>query len=100
MSKDISKIRFCEALPSDTRILGDIKTRKQRKIPCNQRLSTWLNRIERVNSFVFLSPRGYAINSHDVLNRTWRLVVEELVDNGDVREYLPAIAARQVLAVP
>lgn len=89
VSKDCTSIRFCEALPSDTRILGDIKTHRQRDFPCNQRLITLLNRIERVDSFVFLSPRGYAIDSHNLLNRTWRPVVEELVDEGDVREYLP-----------
>nr|WP_238393226.1 tyrosine-type recombinase/integrase [Myxacorys almedinensis] len=89
VSPDGSRVRFCEALPSDTRLLGDIKTHRQREFPCNGRLVGLLQRLERVDSFVFLSPRGYAIDSHNLLNRTWRPVVEELVDIGEVREYLP-----------
>ncbi|MBW4540773.1 MAG: tyrosine-type recombinase/integrase [Myxacorys chilensis ATA2-1-KO14] len=89
VSTNDSRVRFCEALPSDTRILGDIKTHRQRDFPCNPRLVELLQRIERVDSFVFLSPKGHAIDSHNVLNRTWRPVVEELVDEKVVREYLP-----------
>lgn len=89
VSKDCSRIKFCEALPADTRILGDIKTHRMREFPCNARLIRLLQKPDRVDSFVFLSPGGSAIDSHNVLNRTWRPVLEELVDADQIREYLP-----------
>lgn len=89
VAKDCSRVTFCEALPADTRILGDIKTHRRREFPCNARLVRLLQGLERVDSFVFLSPEGVSIDSHNVLNRTWRPVLEELVDGGKIREYLP-----------
>ncbi len=32
---------------------------------------------------------GMSIDSHNALNRTWRPVLEELVDESQIREYLP-----------
>ncbi|GAP99141.1 site-specific integrase [Leptolyngbya sp. NIES-2104] len=89
VSKNCDRVKFCEALPADTRILGSIKTHKIREFKCNRRLIHLLQRLDRVDSFVFLSPGGSAIDSHNVLNRTWRPVLEELVDESEIREYLP-----------
>lgn len=89
VAQNCEQITFREALPADTRILGDIKTHQMRVFRCNRRLRTLLQRLDRDDSFVFRSPEGFAIDSHNVLNRTWRPVVEELVDQNKVREYLP-----------
>ena len=89
VSKNCDSITFREALPADTRILGDIKTHRMREFPCNDRLVRLLQTLDRVDSFVFLSPGGCAIDSHNVLNRTWRPILEELVDEAQIREYLP-----------
>lgn len=87
---DCSRIRFCEAMPADTRILGATKTNKQRDFPCNERLQRLMLTIPRVCEWVFFSPKTQgAIDSHNVLNRTWRPVLEELVDARKLREYLP-----------
>jgi integrase len=89
VTRDCSSIRFCEALPADTRILGDTKTHIHRDFPANQRLVNLLKTLDRGDSFVFLAPKGGPIDSHNVLNRTWRPTLEELVDNGQIRAYLP-----------
>lgn len=89
VSKDCDHVTFCEALPADTRILGDIKTHRRREFRCNARLVRLLQSLKRQDSFVFLSPGRCAIDSHNVLNRTWRPVLEELVDENKIREYLP-----------
>ncbi|MGG6266287.1 site-specific integrase [Leptolyngbya sp. AN03gr2] len=89
VAKDCSAVTFREALPADTRILGDIKTHRIREFKCNGRLVRLLKSLDRSDSFVFISPGGVAIDSHNVLNRTWRPVLEELVDESQIREYLP-----------
>lgn len=89
VAKDYSRVTFREAFPADTRILGDIKTHRVREFKCNARLVRLLKSLDRVDSFVFLSPGGMAIDSHNVLNRTWRPVLEDLVDESEIREYLP-----------
>lgn len=89
IAKDCTTITFAEALPADTRTLGKTKTRKIRRVQCNERLVALLKSQEKSTEWVFPSPNGCAIDSHNVLNRTWKPVVEALVDTGSVREYLP-----------
>jgi len=89
--RDCSAIHFTEALPADTRILGDIKTHKHRTFPCNPRLVTLLQGQQRQgDGYVFPSQgTGTAINSQNFLKRTWKPVVMALVEAGQVRKYLP-----------
>lgn len=49
ISADCLKIQFKEAMPSDTGILGETKTRKVRTFPCNASLSAFLNSVKPEN---------------------------------------------------
>jgi integrase len=91
ISKDYTTITFSEALPADTRILGDIKTHKHRGFPCNARLMRLLQSRPRSEGYVFPSQGGadIAISSQNLLNRTWKPVVEALAEAGILRKYLP-----------
>ena len=98
VSKDCDKIRFEEAIPSDTRIRGTLKTGKPRTFPCNHKLQTFITSIkpEQVSVLkpVFPAPRGKEIDSHNFLNRVWKPVINNLVESGEVEEYLPQYSAR------
>lgn len=76
ISNDCSKIRFEEALPSDTRVRGPIKTGKPRTFPCNVKLQAFLESIKLhdVKPFdpIFPSPEGKEIDTHNFLNRMWQ----------------------------
>lgn len=93
ISTDCLKIQFKEAVPSDTGIRGDTKTRKIRAFPCNPRLQAFLQSIRpekpSPDDLVFSSPRGQVIDSHNFLNRFWKPVVKGLVKAGKVEKYLP-----------
>lgn len=93
ISADCLKIQFKEALPSDTGILGETKTRKVRTFPCNASLSEFLKSIKPENiqpeNLVFPARGGKVIDSHNFLNRIWKPVVESLVKAGKVERYLP-----------
>jgi integrase len=92
------RIRFEEAIPSDTRIRGETKTHKARPFPCNKSLQEFLLSIKPTkasrNDFVFPSPRGGVLDTHNFLNRIWKPVVLALVDAGKVQQYLPQYHAR------
>ncbi len=97
VARDFSFITIREALPADVRVLGKTKTGKSRKVPTNNKLSTLLQ--ERFllwgsNSYVFPSPRGTAVDSHNLSQRVWKPVVEALVKEGKVSKYLPLYACR------
>lgn len=88
-------IHFCKALPADTRLLKDTKTHENRKFPINDRLRYLLKSICSINEYIFPSPKGSWIDAHNCLNRTWKPVVNALVLEGIVREYLPMKHTRQ-----
>jgi integrase len=91
IAKDCATISFTEALPADTRILGDIKTHRHRDFPCNARLVKLLQSQPRGDGYVFPSQggKGTAISSQNLLNRTWKPVVSALAADGTIRKYLP-----------
>lgn len=93
ISKDCCKIRFEEALPSDTKILGATKTGKARSFPCNGKLQTFLQELKPGKSspeaLVFPSPRGGVIDTHNFSNRIWRPVLEALLRESKVEQSLP-----------
>lgn len=93
IATDCLKIQFKEAVPSDTGIRGDTKTRKTRAFPCNPRLQAFLQSIRpekpSPDDLVLPSRRGQVIDSHNFLNRFWKPVVEGLVKAGKVEKYLP-----------
>lgn len=92
------RIRFEQAIPSDTRIEGETKTHQARTFPCNKSLQAFFLSIKPEkasrNNFVFPSPRGQVLNTHNFLNRIWKPVVLELVNVGKVQQYLPQYNAR------
>lgn len=98
IAADCSKIHFKEALPSDTGIRGETKTRKQRVFPCNAKLQAFLLSIKSESAtskdLVFPAPRGRVLDSHNFLNRIWKPVLEGLVKAGKVDEYLPVYNIR------
>lgn len=98
ISKDCSKIRFEEAIPSDTRIRGPLKTDIPRTFPCNPQLQALMKSIKppdaKGSDPVLPSPTGKEIDTHNFLNRTWKPVVEGLVKAGEGEQYLPQYNAR------
>ena len=106
ISKDCSEIHFEEAIPSDTRIRGSLKTDSPRIFPCNPQLQALLKSIRPANAKetdpVLPSPEGKEIDTHNFLNRMWKPVVEKLVEEGKSKEkeeekvelYLPQYNAR------
>lgn len=92
------KIRFEEAIPSDTRIRGETKTHSIRTFPCNKSLQAFLQSIKSEkasrDNFVFPAPRGGVLDTHNFLNRVWKPVVHALVEAGEVERYLPQYHAR------
>lgn len=93
ISQDCLRIQFKEAIPSDTGIRGETKTGKARAFPCNPKLQAFLQCIKpeniSPNDLVFPALRGKVIDSHNFLNRVWKPVVENLVKDGKVEQYLP-----------
>jgi len=98
ISGDCSRIRFEEAIPSDTRIRGLIKTGKPRTFPCNSKLQSFLEAIKpkHIKPFdpVFPAPGGREIDTHNFLNRRWKPVLTKLVAAGEVDQYLPQYNTR------
>lgn len=76
-------------MPSDTNIQGETKTHSVREFPCNERLSSLLRSKPWSDGFVFPSPSGKAIDTHNLVNRGWSVVVKSLVAEHQVKEYLP-----------
>lgn len=98
ISKDCSKIRFEEALPSDTRIRGPLKTDQPRTFPCNSTLQAFLETIKpnhvEASDLVLPAPGGKEIDTHNFLNRIWRPIIQQLVAAGKVEQYLPQYHTR------
>ncbi|WP_013321086.1 Arm DNA-binding domain-containing protein [Gloeothece verrucosa] len=91
-------ILFCEAVPTDVRIRKATKTDKFRYFPINPELQTILETIKpekcTADSLVFPAKNGKELDSHNFLNRVWKPIVEQLVNEGKVREYLPQYNCR------
>ena len=89
ISPDLRTITFSKALPADARVLKSTKTHTERDFPVNDKLYRLLYSLPRHSEYVLPSPKGTWIDSHNVLNRTWKPVVNGLVAGRAVREYLP-----------
>lgn len=92
------RIHFCEAVATDVRVRKTTKTDKPRYFPINAELQTILDTIKPENctpdSLVFPAKRGRELDTHNFLNRVWKPMVQELVKEGKVREYLPQYNCR------
>jgi integrase len=93
-----NQIYICEAMPTDVRIRKVTKTDKPRYFPINEELSVLFDDIRPEkcdpNALVFPARNGREINAHNFLNRIWKPVVEKLVKEGKVKEYLPQYNCR------
>lgn len=93
ITPDCSRIRFEEAVSSNTRILGWTKTNAPRTFPCNPVLQAFLKEIQpehaTADMLMFPAPKGGYIDSHNVTNRVWRPILEGLVKDRKVYKYLP-----------
>lgn len=86
-----SEIRIDKARP-DTGIIGNTKTNKARQFPINGQLRQYLDSIrpESARRLDLVSPapkRGY-FNNGNFLTRVWKPVINGLVSQGKVNEYL------------
>jgi integrase len=93
-----NRIYICEAMATDVRIRKATKTASPRYLPMNEELRAILDllRPEHCNpdSLVFPAKSGIEIDAHNFLNRVWKPVVETLVAEGKVKEYLPQYNCR------
>ncbi|MGK7947195.1 MAG: tyrosine-type recombinase/integrase [Microcystaceae cyanobacterium] len=91
-------INFCEAVATDLRVRKSTKTHESRHFPINQQLKALLDEIKPENpsnnDLVFPSKTGIEIDAHNFLNRIWKPVVEALVKEGKVKQYLPQYNCR------
>lgn len=98
ITPDLTKIRFAEAAPVDTKKPQSTKTWKTRVFPANQRLQTLLKSLKPPNpaptSLVFTGKRGKAVEYHNFLSRQWKPIVMGLVEDGKVSIYLPQYHCR------
>ena len=93
-----NQIIFCEAVATDVRIRKDTKTHESRSFPINAQLGDLLEAIKppTVDSetLVFPARGGKEIDAHNFLNRTWKPIVERLVEDEKVKHYLPQYNCR------
>jgi len=93
-----NRIVFCEAVATDLKIRKSTKTHNTRTFPINTQLQALLDEIklEEVSSeaLVFPARSGKEIDAHNFLNRVWKPVVENLVKDEKVKQYLPQYNCR------
>ncbi len=93
-----NRISFCEAMPTDIRILKDTKTHAPRYFPINEELRQLFEAVRpedcRPDMLVFPGKNGKELHTHNFLNRVWKPIVERLVAAGKVRLYLPQYNCR------
>jgi integrase len=93
-----NRIVFCEAVATDLKIRKSTKTHETRTFPINSQLQALLDEIklDEVSSETLLFPArsGKEIDAHNFLNRVWKPVVENLVKDGKVKQYLPQYNCR------
>jgi integrase len=89
-------ITFAEAVPSDVRIRKDTKTHQIRLFPINSQLRELLNDIgyEEAEKLLFYNRNGRELNTHNFLNRVWKPVLTNLVNDKLIRYYLPQYNCR------
>lgn len=56
------------------------------------------NRLGITGELVFSSPKDKHIDLHNFTNRTWKPLVTQLVDSGELKEYLPTYHCRHTAA--
>lgn len=95
---EANRIFFSEAVATDVKIRKDTKTHSVRTFPINNQLKNLLDTIKPLSvspdALVFPAKNGKEIDAHNFLNRIWKPVVEALVEEGKVREYLPQYNCR------
>lgn len=91
-------INFCEAIATDVKIRKSTKTHESRIFPINKQLKSLLDEIKPENAkdedLLFPSKTGNILDAHNFLNRVWKPVVEALVKDGQVKQYLPQYNCR------
>jgi integrase len=91
-------INLCEAVATDIKIRKSTKTNESRIFPINKQLQGLLDGIKPENAndddLVFPSKTGNILDAHNFLNRVWKPIVEGLVKDGKVQEYLPQYNCR------
>ena len=89
-------ITFAEAVPSDVRIRKDTKTHQIRLFPINNQLRELLNDIgyEEAEKLLFYNRNSRELNTHNFLNRVWKPVLTNLVNDKLIRYYLPQYNCR------
>lgn len=92
------EITFCEAVATDLRIRKDTKTHESRSFPINAQLKELLENVKptkaEAETLVFPARGNKEIDAHNFLNRTWKPIVEQLVEEGKVKQYLPQYNCR------
>ena len=94
--KDIDEkyIYISQAYRVDCKILKCTKNNKSRKLLLNDQLKEILNRRKNIehspDDLFFPSPMGKKINYNNFCSRSWKQVIEGLITDGKVKEYLPA----------
>lgn len=93
-----NRIVFCEAVATDVKLRKSTKTHDIRSFPINAQLQSFFDDIkpEEVNpeALVFPAKNTKEIDAHNFLNRIWKPVVQNLVKNGIVKQYLPQYNCR------
>lgn len=93
-----NRIHFCEAVATDLRIRKTTKTDKPRFFPINAELQKLLDTLKPETSqpeaLIFSARNGKELDTHNFLNRVWKPLVEQLVKEGKVKEYLPQYNCR------
>lgn len=93
-----NRITFSEAVATDVRLRKSTKTHVIRSFPINTQLQSILEQIkpEAANpeALVFPAKSGKEIDAHNFLNRVWKPVVQNLVKDGKVKQYLPQYNCR------
>jgi integrase len=86
---------FSEAYSCEARLTKTGKTKTIRPFPVNAQLRAVIEALSKATTdrspevLIFPSPKGKPIDRHNFLNRVWKPVVEALVQDGKVAEYLP-----------
>ena len=94
--KDIDKvcINISKAFRVDCKVLKDTKNHKPRKLLLNSKLKEIITRRKLIKhsleDLLFPSPSGKIIDYNNFCQRVWKKVLNGLVHDGEVREYLPA----------
>ena len=71
------------------------KNGKTREFLCNEQLQDCLKSVNKIHDkILFPSPKGNRISTGDFTRRHWKPIVQGLVADGELREYLPAYNLR------